>query len=183
MPLNRWSLTLQGFEVRGWGLGKRPCFPNLQPRTPNRGPSGPRARRGYSLIEVMVATFLLTMGVLVFTALAPVSAKASKMNGNYAQALSIAQHKVDQLRAVGYGRLNHADLLAAEVVDASPSAVPYRFDTAEGLANYYPSFTSSITFTDVSTDLRRATVSVTWAGQGDKPTAGNATMDVLIARE
>jgi prepilin-type N-terminal cleavage/methylation domain-containing protein len=140
-------------------------------------------QRGYSLIEVMVATFLLSLAVLAFSALAPVSAKAAKMNGNYAQAVSIAQHKVDQLRAVGYGRLNYADLLAAEVIDASPNAQPFKFDTTEGLANYYPIFTSSITFSDVATDLKQATVTVSWTGQGDKPTQGNATLVVLIARE
>jgi len=157
---------------------------------PPDGPSGPRAhrrsphgRRGYSLIEVMVATFLLSLGVLIFSALAPVSAKAAKMNGNYAQAVSIAQHKVDQLRAVGYGRLNYTDLRAAGVIDASPTAAPFKFDTTEGLANYFPVFTSSITFTDVATDLKQATVTVSWTGQGDKPTQGSATLVVLIARE
>jgi prepilin-type N-terminal cleavage/methylation domain-containing protein len=157
---------------------------NRIPTLATRGELPPRrARQGYSLIEVMVATFLLSLGVLAFSALAPVSAKASKMNGNYAQAVSIAQHKVDQLRAVGYGRLNHADLLAAGVVDASPTAQPYKFDTTEGLANYFPIFTSSIAIADVATDLRQATVTVSWTGQGDKATQGNATLVVLIARE
>jgi prepilin-type N-terminal cleavage/methylation domain-containing protein len=142
-----------------------------------------RARPGYSLIEVMVATFLLSLGVLIFSALAPVSAKASKMNGNYAQAVSIAQHKVDELRAVGYGRLNHTDLVAAGVIDASPATEPYKFDGVDTLASYYPIFTSSITTEDVATDLKKATVTVSWTGLGDKPTQGNATLVVLIARE
>lgn len=163
-------------------------MPKNSSSTPRDGAGGrqavPRhARPGYSLIEVMVATFLLSLGVLAFSALAPVSAKAAKMNGNYAQAVSIAQHKVDQLRSVGYGRLNHADLLAAEVIDASPGAEPYKFDTVDGLANYYPVFTSSITTEDVATDLKKATVTVSWTGQGDKPTQGNATLVILIARE
>jgi Tfp pilus assembly protein PilV len=141
------------------------------------------SRRGYSLIEAMTATFLLSMGVLAFSALAPVSAKASKMNGNYAQAISLAQHKIDQLRAVGYGRLNYNDILLASVIDAAPTAAPFRFDTVDGLDNYFPNFTSSITFQDVATDLKQATVTVSWTGQGDKPTQGNATLVALIARE
>jgi Tfp pilus assembly protein PilV len=146
-----------------------------------------RARPGYSLIEVMIATFLLSMGVLAFGALFPTAAKSTKMNGNYAQAVSIAQHKIDQLRAVGYGRLNHTELSNAGIIDAAPAVSPFSFSGVDNLANYFPAYTGTISVVDVNTPegttLAQVTVTVTWSGQGDKPTGGNATLVSLIAQE
>jgi len=132
---------------------------------------------------------LFSLATLVFAALYPAAAKTSRMNNQYAQAVSLAQHKVDQMRAIGYGRLNYTDLLAASIIDASPATSPFRFDqqsvadAADDLSNFFPSDTSSITITDEATDLKRATVTLNWTGDGSKQTAGSVTIVALIARE
>jgi prepilin-type N-terminal cleavage/methylation domain-containing protein len=144
---------------------------------------GRRAHRGYSLIEVMVATFLLSMAVLTFAALFPVAAKSSKMTGNYAQAVSIAQHKIDQLRAIGYGRLNYTEMLNAGIIDAAPGSDPYEFDVIDNLAGYFPIYTGTISLATEAADLTRVTVTVAWQGQGDRATQGNATLVALIPAE
>ncbi len=154
----------------------------------SRGPQR-RGRPGYSLVEVIVAMALFSLATLVFAALFPAAAKTSKMNNQYAQAVSLAQHKVDQMRAVGYGRLNYTDLLAAGIIDASPTTSPYKFDqqsatdAADDLSNFFPADTSSITVGDEDTDLKRVTVTLNWTGDGSKQTAGSVTLVALIARE
>jgi prepilin-type N-terminal cleavage/methylation domain-containing protein len=147
------------------------------------------ARPGYSLVEVIVAMTLFSLATLVFAALFPAAAKTSKMNNLYAQAVSLAQHKVDQMRAVGYGRLNYTDLLAAGIIDATPNASPFRFDqqsaadSADDLSNFFPSDTSSITIADEATDLKRVTVTLNWTGINEKSQSGSVTLVALIARE
>jgi hypothetical protein len=135
----------------------------------------------------MIATFLLSMGVLAFGALFPTAAKSSKMNGNYAQAVSIAQHKIDQLRSVGYGRLNFTELNNAGIIDATPTAAPFSFSGVDNLASYFPAYSGTIDVSYVNTPegttLAQVTVAVTWTGQGDKATGGNATLVSLIAQE
>lgn len=41
------------------------------------------ARRGFSLVEVVVAVFLMAMAVLMFGAFYPTASKPSKMSGNH----------------------------------------------------------------------------------------------------
>jgi prepilin-type N-terminal cleavage/methylation domain-containing protein len=148
-----------------------------------------RVRPGFSLVEVLVAMTLFSIATLVFAALFPAAARTSRMNNNYAQAVSLAQHKIDQLRAVGYGRLNYTDLLAAGIIDASPVTSPYRFDqqsvadTADDLANFFPSDTSSIAITDEATDLRRVTVTLNWNGINNETQSGSVQLVALIAKE
>jgi prepilin-type N-terminal cleavage/methylation domain-containing protein len=159
-------------------------------RVPRRPADRQRwARSGYSLIEVIVAMTLFSLATLVFAALFPAAAKTSKMNNLYAQAVSLAQHKVDQMRAVGYGRLDYTDLLAAGIIDATPNASPFRFDqqsaadSTDDLSNFFPSDTSSITIADEATDLKRVTVTLNWNGFNEKSQSGSVTLVALIARE
>jgi prepilin-type N-terminal cleavage/methylation domain-containing protein len=156
---------------------------------PRRAGRRRRGRPGYSLIEVIVAMTLFSLATLVFAALFPAAARTSRMNNQYAQAVSLAQHKIDQMRAVGYGRLDYTDLLAASIIDATPNASPFRFDqqsatdSTDDLSNFFPSDTSSITIADEATDLKRVTVTLNWTGDGSKQTAGSVTLVALIARE
>ena len=54
----------------------------------------------------------------MFSAMLPMASKASRMVGSYQQAASMVQHKIDQCRAIGYGRLTYSELLTAGVIDA-----------------------------------------------------------------
>ena len=47
---------------------------------------------------------------------------ASRMVGNYQQASSLVQHKIDELRSVGYGRLDFTNLRTSGIIDATPRA-------------------------------------------------------------
>src|SRR5687767_7709995 len=96
---------------------------------------------GYTLIEVLVALFLVALGAILFTAMMPMSARGSHMVGNYQQASSLVQHKIDQLRAVGYGRLNYTELQTAGIIDTSQTTSPYRFTNVDALASIFTSAT------------------------------------------
>lgn len=140
----------------------------------------PNRRRGYTLVEVAISVFLIGIAVLMFTALYPPASRASHMSANYSQAISEVQHKVDQLRAVGYGRLNYSDLLAADVIDASPNASPFHFETTDSLNTYLPKAVGTITLSSAGTNLIQATVKVTWDGMPAQAMKGSHEVTVLI---
>lgn len=97
--------------------------------------------RGFTLVEVMIALFIFSLLMVMFTSSLLVAKSASTMNGQYAQAISLAQHKMDQLRAVGYGGLTYSELSALGIIDAAPTTTPYSFVSASNddqVPNYIP---------------------------------------------
>ena len=83
--------------------------------------------KGFTLIEVMISVMIFALLMVLYATCIPVAKKASVMNGQFAQAISLCQHKIDQMRAVGYGRLDYSDLNDAEIIDDSPTSSPYSF--------------------------------------------------------
>jgi hypothetical protein len=137
---------------------------------------------GYTFIEVLVALFLVSMGAILFTSMMPMSARGSRMVGNYQQASSLVQHKIDQLRAVGYGRLTHTELRAAGIVDASPTSSPYQFTGVDALTGIYPNAVGTIAVSDFSSTIKRVTVTLTWSGSPIKQGNGSLSAVALVAR-
>jgi hypothetical protein len=138
-------------------------------------------RRGTSLIDVVTGTMILAGGVLSFVALYPTAAQSSRLSTDYSEAMAEVQHKVDQLRSVGYGRLNYSELLAAGIIDASPNAAPFRFDTVDNIGADLKTPTGTITFTTISTGLTQATITLQWKS-GITRTSTHE-VKALIARE
>jgi len=142
-----------------------------------------RKKRGYTLIEVIVALGLVAAGTLAFGAMVPMSARSARMNANYQQAVSLLQHKVDQCRAVGWGRLTYTELQNAGIIDASPTTSPYRFTTVDTLTAIYPAATGTLQVSDYSSDIRQVTVTMTWTGSPVRQGNGTLTATALIAKE
>lgn len=139
--------------------------------------------RGFSLAEEILGIFLIAMLATIVVAVYPMAGASSKINGNQAQAISLAQHKIDQLRAVGFGRFGYSDLLAAEIIDATPNTAPFKFNTIDALGTYLNGASGTITFTTISTTLTQADVTITWNASGRKQTAGTYTLTAIIAKE
>jgi prepilin-type N-terminal cleavage/methylation domain-containing protein len=121
-----------------------------------------RSRRGLTLVEVMISLAVFTVLTLVFAASIPAAQKACMANGQYAQAISLCQHKIDQLRAVGYGRLNYTELSDAGIIDDDPSSQPYSFMGVDQVENYLPASTAALTIQSVGTNMLRVGATVTW---------------------
>ncbi|MFY9235470.1 MAG: prepilin-type N-terminal cleavage/methylation domain-containing protein [Fimbriimonadaceae bacterium] len=141
-----------------------------------------RRKRGFSLVEVMVSIFLVAATGTIFYGLAPMAAKTGKMVGNYQQASSILQHKVDQLRGVGYGRLTYDEMKNAGIIDTSPSSSPYRFNTVDALSSLFPAATGTIAVTDFNAKVKQVVVTLTWTGSAAKQGNGTLTVTALVPR-
>lgn len=143
----------------------------------------PRNKKsGFSLVEAAIAMMVVAAAAGVFFALMPMSFKTGKMVGSYQQASSLLQHKVDQMRGVGYGRLTYAELKDAGIIDASPSTAPYSFKTVDGLTSLYSVPTATIQISDYSASIKRVTVTLIWSGSSMQQGRGDMTVTALIAK-
>ena len=142
-----------------------------------------RSTRGHSLLEIPLSMLLLSTATVVFASLYPTASKASRMTGSHSQAVSAVQHKVDELRAVGYGRLNYIDLRAAGIVDATATTSPYHFEVTNDLQRQFPDPVGTVSVSSAGTNLALVTVRLHWAGAPGKVMEGNHEVSVLIANE
>ncbi len=142
--------------------------------------------RGFTLVEVMIAMFVFALVTIIFSATLIVSKASSKMNGQYAQAISIAQHKIDQLRAVGYGRLNYTELEDAEIVDSTPTGSPYSFKLVDGVANYLLDPITTLTIQDAtssydSSRVKLVIVNISWKASPTRDDRSSLVQRAYIA--
>jgi hypothetical protein len=141
-----------------------------------------RRKRGTSVLEVIFSIFLIASAALMFSAMIPPAIKSERMMANHQQATSLLQHKIDQLRGVGYGRLTYTELRDAEIIDSSPSTSPYRFTNIDRLTDYYKAATGTIVVSNFDANNRLVTLTLTWTGASHKQGNGTLTITALIAR-
>jgi hypothetical protein len=140
-------------------------------------------RRGASLIEIVITIFLMAMAVMTFGGFYPTAARSSQMSGNHAQAISIVQHKVDQMRAVGYGRLTYTELRNAGVIDSTSTTSPFRFEAVDQVSTQLPAPVGTITLASAGTDLMQVTIKIQWTGFPAKTNSGSYEVRTFIANE
>lgn len=144
-------------------------------------------RRGFTLVEVMIALFVFALVMVLFAMSLVMAKQASKLNGQYAQALSLAQHKIDQLRAVGYGRLVYTELDDPQnIIDAVPTTSPYSFVGVDEVANYLPNPTATLAITDAtgsydSSRVKLVTVTITWSASPTRASRSTLVQRAYIA--
>lgn len=138
--------------------------------------------RGFTWIEILISVFVIGLTTTMFAALFPMAAKTQTMAANHQQALGIAQHKIDQLRAVGYGRLTYTELKNAGIIDSTTTTSPFRYTVVDDLASLYPTAIGTITVTDFSTTIRQVTVTLTWSNSARRQGNGTLSLMALVAK-
>jgi prepilin-type N-terminal cleavage/methylation domain-containing protein len=136
--------------------------------------------RGFTLIEVMLSLMVFVVLTLIFAAAVPVAHKTAKMSGQYSQALSLCQHKIDQLRAVGYGRIDYDELSDAGIIDDSPSYPPFSFVGVDQVADCLSQPTATLSL-DFGVDEVKATATITWRSGTDASKTSTASLSAIIA--
>jgi prepilin-type N-terminal cleavage/methylation domain-containing protein len=141
-------------------------------------------QRGFTLAEVALSLIVFAMMSLVFSAVFPIAIKSAHYSNYYSQAALIAQHKIDQMRSAGFGKLDCTDLVSLGIVDnvTNECGPSYSFAQADNLsgsngqAGFFPAGTTgTISIVDYSTlpnvsnpppagNVYIVTVNVTWPG-------------------
>lgn len=140
-----------------------------------------RNRAAFTLIEVMIAMIVFVSLVMVFSGTIPLARKTASANGQYAQAISLCQHKIDQLRAVGYGRLTYTELLDAGIIDTYPKTTPFSFVTTDDVATVLVQPTATVTLESAGTDMTKATITITWKNTTYSSKTNTMTLVAIIA--
>ncbi|MDO8681922.1 MAG: hypothetical protein Q7N50_00375 [Armatimonadota bacterium] len=122
---------------------------------------------------------LLGAAGIVFSASFPSGFAALEQSSEATKAASIAQEKMEQIRAVSYADLNYATLNAAGHVDNNPTSSPFSFTLVDGVATDLNSGTGSIAITNEGGGVMRVTVAVNWLSTNG--ISRNVTVTTLVA--
>jgi hypothetical protein len=124
---------------------------------------------------------LVGLAAILFGSLYPTAAANAHASGAYSQAMNAAEHKAEQLRVLGYGRLSYRELLAAGVIDPTAGPPPYRFEQTDGLAGRLPGAVGTIDLAPAGPDLTLATVRISWTDLHGGPGGRSYAVSMLIA--
>lgn len=138
------------------------------------------SKRGFTLVEVVVSVAVFSFLMIVFATSVPLAEKTSHMNGQYAQAISLCQHKIDQMRAVGYGRITYTELSDAGIIDDAPSNLPFSFVGVDEVANYLPNPTAVINVQDIAAGQVKLTVTMTWSVASHQSKTSTASLSAIV---
>lgn len=153
-----------------------------------------KSENGSMLVEVTLGLMVFLLMALMFAAIFPMSIRAAHHSNYYAESVMIAQHKIDQLRYIGYSKISNASNLSSlEICDAgAPSTAPpytVSFANIDGLVDngtikgFFPAgSTGTINVVDYSTvsgltnpppsgAVYRITINIAWTSTG---TAGSS---------
>ena len=116
-----------------------PSINRFKPRTNHRRLRQPRRVRGFNLIEMVISIAVFALIMLLFAALFPVATRGSGEARAYAQAALLSQRKIDQMRQIGYSKLNAQSLRAANIIDATSNADgTFSFSRVDSIVDYNP---------------------------------------------
>lgn len=124
-------------------------------------------RRAFTLMEVVLSIFLLAVVAVIFGALFPIGQRLSGGAKWRAQALMLAERRMEAVKLLGYGNLTYDGLRAYGLIDASPNTSPFSFTNTDDASNespakMLPQGTGQIVVEDVAWDVKRVIVRVGW---------------------
>ena len=80
---------------------------------------GKTVEEGFTLVEVLIAIFLLTVGILGMASMQVMALQGNSFAGSISESNALGQYKIEELMALPY---DHADL---EDLNAGPTTTPY----------------------------------------------------------
>ena len=167
--------------IRGYGMLRNRYLRSIERFSAERTKTDrPAAKRGFTLIEVVVAMVVFAFVVIVFSSSIIIARKSSNLNGQYAQAISLCQHKIDQMRAVGFGRLNYTELSDAEIIDTTPTSAPFQFATVDQVTDYLNSPTTTIALSNPSAKETLVTVTISWKPNTYESRVSTTSLSAII---
>ena len=132
-------------------------------------------KRGFTLIEVLVAVSILTIGLIGIAGLAGTAWRSLNLGQTTSQGINLAQERIEVLQMVPFNALEVTDATRNCVGPAGPAKRPQftctLVDPALPLGNRQYTWSYTVTYIDVDNDLtanpardelKRIDVTVTW---------------------
>lgn len=128
---------------------------------------------GISLVEVLLAIFILGLSALILASTMPAATKSRVKADNMNKAAGAAQKILEAVRGSGYANVSATRLYALGLIDSTTPVATNTYtintvDTAafDNLAKILPGGSGQITVEQVDLDLRRVTVVINWTEEG-----------------
>lgn len=128
-----------------------------------------KRRKGFSLIEVLFAIFLVLLCATMVAATMPVATTSRQKADNTNKAMDLAQKQLEAIRTLGYANATNTQLASAGLIDsASPIGTnTYSFSNVDNAAldnpsRVLPNGQGKVILEQPDIDLRRVTVTVSW---------------------
>jgi type IV pilus modification protein PilV len=90
----------------------------ITPSARRAGRGAARARRGFSLIELMVAMVLLTVGIMGLVAVSTYSLRQTNAAGRHSKAAMVAQSRMERLRSLDCSRIAGGSAVTDSVTES-----------------------------------------------------------------
>lgn len=128
---------------------------------------------GISLVEVLLAIFILGLSALILASTMPSATRSRVKADNMNKAAGAAQKMLEAVRGSGYANVSATRLYALGLIDSTTPVATNTYsinsvDTAsfDNLAKILPNGTGQITVEQIDLDLRRVTVVINWTEKG-----------------
>lgn len=124
-----------------------------------------KKQRGFTLIEVMLAVFVVSITALIFAATFPTS-QISHMKAAYmSYATSLAEQKVEEFKAAGYANIQ---------LGSQEQAITIPPNGTQSITG-----TQTVNITQYATDIKKIEVTITWSGY--RMVGGTVALVTLIS--
>lgn len=136
-----------------------------------------RNESGYSLVEVMAAIMILSLAILPMASMFDAGLRASMTGSNYDKARTLANERLETVRALPYNRPGGSADSAVEIYHPGSPAVT----GTQGIFTYTVTTTfwrenagnpEAVSDTSVTWPLMQVRVRVTWGGSNSYTTTG-----------
>jgi prepilin-type N-terminal cleavage/methylation domain-containing protein len=128
-----------------------------------------RKKRGFSLIEVLLAIFLVVVCAFIVAATMPIANTSRAKASDLDKAMGLAQKQLEAIRGVGYANVTPAQLASYGLVDSTTPTTTntYSFTNSDSAnldnpARILTNGSGTVMVEQLDVDLRRVTVNVTW---------------------
>lgn len=142
-------------------------------------------RRGFSLIEVLIALFLVVTCMMIVVATMPIATASRAKADLMSRATGLAQKQIEALRGISYPNLTPTQMFSYGLIDSTTPVATntYSFTNADALAFdspavILPNGTGRVLVEQLDFDLRRITVSVSY---NDRGTTRTVRLGTLVA--
>lgn len=144
-----------------------------------------RRRRGFSLVEVVFAIFMVATGASVIIATLPIATISRARADMQNKAVGFAQKELEAIRGLGYANAGASQLYTYGLIDSTTavgtntySATSVDSTSYDNISRLLPSGKATVTVVQSDIDLRQVTVTVTW---NDRGTTRTFSVGTLIA--
>ena len=123
-------------------------------------------RRGAMFIDALLGVYIVAIAAILFAATMGVAVVSRAKADERTKAVAIVDRQLESIQNLGYGNLSYTSLTWYDLIDSQPTQSPFSFadvgTSADRVSTVLPGGTGTVSITDLSSTVRKVTVTVSW---------------------